>query len=552
MGLKRADVDEPTATPSEWIRNAADELAVRRGAKWDIGRAAHFIETVENHFRLYEGANYAGTLVRLMPYQLDFFTRLFAWVVWSDHYGRWLRRFRRASLWVPKKNGKSPSGAMVGNYLTTADGELGGKTFAVAKDGKQARIVHDHAIKMVEQSESLMESCRITLNPERRITHLSSMSFFGVLAGDNIEGQEGLNGNAIIDEGHVVSERLARTLRYMGATREEPLEMMLSTAGNNKRGWGGKRWDYGERVNRGDVEDIEFLHVCYAAPQDATDEQLLDRKMWRITNPALGFILDEERFGREVREAHSGSLQDWSECKKYRFNIWQATATPWLSMASWDACPADGELSTKEPCYGGLDLSSKQDFTAWVLAQRIDPGWILRCHFWLSEKQSRRHQDNGLPIYEWEKDGWLTICPGARIDYEMIADRIGSDSSTYDIEYVGHDPWNAEATRQALVREHNLEMIEITQTFRGISEFSKIFAAGISALEIDHGGDPVLRWMAENVTTTSDSHDNIKPVKPDRKELLAIDGIVASIMAIGVSMASPEPKKSIFASADFE
>ncbi|MEM8866508.1 MAG: terminase TerL endonuclease subunit, partial [Planctomycetota bacterium] len=306
---------------------------------WDRERGEHFINTVQNHFRLYEGTNFAGKLVELMPYQVEFFMRLFCWVVWSDFYGRYVRRFRRASLWVPKKNGKSPTGAMVGNYLTTADGEVGGKTFAVAKDGKQARIVHDHAVKMVEQSSDLLADCKITLNPERRITHLPSLSWFGVLSADNIEGQEGLNGNAIIDEGHVVVERLARVLKFMGASREEPIELMLSTAGDNKAGWGGKRWDYGQRVNKGEVRDTEFLHVCYAAPQDATDAQLLRPRMWRKANPALGHILDEERFAQELETARSGSMQEWSDFKKYRFNIWQTSTSPWLSMSAWDECP---------------------------------------------------------------------------------------------------------------------------------------------------------------------------------------------------------------------
>src|SRR6056297_3117423 len=109
--------------PQEYIVSRADELAIAAGARWDGDRGQHFLDTVQNNFRLYEGNRFAGKLTKLMPWQEHFFMRLFSYVIWSEFLGMWVRRYRRARLWVPKKNGKSPMAAMVGVYLLAADGE---------------------------------------------------------------------------------------------------------------------------------------------------------------------------------------------------------------------------------------------------------------------------------------------------------------------------------------------------------------------------------------------------------------------------------------------
>ena len=53
-----------------------------------------------------------------------------------------------------------------------------------------------------------------------------------------------------------------------------------------------------------------------------------------------------------------------------------------------------------------------------------------------------------------------------------------------------------------------------------------------------HGGNPVLRWMASNVSIEQDAADNWKPSK--KKSIERIDGIVALIM--GLARAATQPQ----------
>ena len=531
--------EPPKKVPSEWIRNAADKQAVREGCRFDAERGEHFIKTVETYYRLYEGSK-AGQLVELMPFQRDFFMRLFSWVEWNDHYGRWLRRFKRARWWIPKKNGKSPSAAMVGLYLTTADGEMGGKTFIGAKDGRQGKIIFGHTMKMVEQSEHLLEVCDINRSTST-ITHDPSSSFITVLASDNIQGQEGLNGNAIIDEGHVVDDRLARTLKFMGASREEPIELMVSTAGDTLDGWGKREWDYGLRVNSGEAKDINYLHVCYAADPAATDAELLKPETWYATNPALGHVLDPVGFKKDLEQARQ-SLSDWSDFKKYRFNIWQSHTKAWLRMSDWGQC--DRTAYDTKKAAAGLDLSSTTDMTAFsIVSQCADETLKIRNHYWLPEERIEDYDRLGLPIEQWAAEGWVTLIPGGEIIHSEVQLHVYDTCKREGVNIVGYDNWNALATQQELERR-GLTMVAVPQTYSGLSFAAKTFEAAVSGHRIDHGGDPVLRWMIGNVQVISDANGNLRPVKPkDNKREKKIDGIAAMLNALHCLDRVPEKPK---------
>ena len=159
----------------QWLRNAADERAAANGCRFDEARGQFVADWIERYARLYEG-EWAGQPMRLMDWQLDCTLRLFGWVRHSDKWGREIRRFRAASIWVAKKNKKSPTLAGWGLYLLCGDGEPGQKVFFAAKDGTQARdIAGKHAVEMLMQSPELQAECSLNKN-RLQITHLPSRS----------------------------------------------------------------------------------------------------------------------------------------------------------------------------------------------------------------------------------------------------------------------------------------------------------------------------------------------------------------------------------------
>jgi phage terminase large subunit-like protein len=57
--------------------------------------------------------------------------------------------------------------------------------------------------------------------------------------------------------------------------------------------------------------------------------------------------------------------------------------------------------------------------------------------------------------------------------------------------------------------------------------------------QLTHGGNPVLQWMANNVSLETDAADNWKPSKKRSREL---DGIVGLIMGVGLLLEHPIPE----------
>jgi phage terminase large subunit-like protein len=526
-------VDSVTA---RWVRNASDELAIARGCRFDERRGQHVIDFFERFLKLYEG-DFAGQSFIPQDWQADLLMRCFGWVFHSEHFGRDIRRFRKASIFVPKKNGKSPLGAGVGLYLLIGDGEQGQKVFSAAKDGKQAGIMHEHARRMVELSPALARHCKIN-KQTGRIAYLPTASYYSILSGDNITGQEGLNGSVVIDEIHVVDERLARVLEHMGASRSQPLQFEISTAGNNPEGYGRKQYDYGKAVESGTFLDHRFLFAAYEAPQTSTDAELESKpEIWKAANPSWGVTINEEEFRDSLARAKR-SLADWATFKMYRLNIWQASANPWLKQDDWQQCAkafTAAELVGK-PCCLGLDLSKTRDMSAAVLVFRDgDTYWQLP-YFWMPEAEAKA-KAHLAPYLEWAAGGFLELTPGNVVDYRAIERRIAELHQQFKINCIAYDKTYAEELTQRLYEEYAIDRYVYDQTWRnfanGTAEYERLIIAGM----LHHCNHPVLSWQAGHVQVKCDSNLGKRPIKPPHNDHKKIDGIVAGIMGLSAAIA---------------
>jgi len=522
--------NKPKKPPARLMIDAADERAKDNGCLYDQARADHVMDFITGHLRLYEG-EYAGQPVELMKWQTQLIERLFGWVKWSKDWNRYIRRFSRCGLWVPKKNGKSPTASCIGLYLLVADGEQGQKVFSAAKDGRQAGIMHAHARHMVEQSPILSKELKINKSTGR-IYHERSRSTYDVLAGDNISGQHGLNGSVIIDEVHVVDQRLARVLEYMGASRSEPIQFEASTAGNNPEGYAKKQFDYGQAVSEGMIYDDSFLFINHAAPQAATDKKCGQVTTWKNANPSWGVTIKRGEFEASYKRAKR-SVADFTSWKQLRLNIWQSSATPWLRKADWTNCGEDytAEDLAGAECFLGLDLSRTRDMTAAVLAFREDDSFKLLPYFWLPEDTAGDHA-NQASYQEWHARGHLELTAGSVLDYSVLEQRIADLAERFNIVELVYDPWSAEELTQRLELEHGIPRTKFKQTITSFAaptaEFERLVLNG----KLQHPRHPILTWQALHTQVKSDNNNNRRPVKPPNSNPKKIDGIVAAVMAL--------------------
>jgi phage terminase large subunit-like protein len=548
-------------TTRRWIRDAADERAATNGCWFDEQQGQFVVDWMYTYLRLYEGEN-AGDPLECKDWQYEAVMRLFGWQRNSTRWGRPIRRFTKASWWVPKKNKKSPTLAAIALYTFCGDNEMGQKVFLCAKDGTQAReIAGRHAVEMCLRSEQLMSECTINRS-KMQITHEPTRSILVPLSSDDERAQkakEGLNGSVFVDEVHVVDGAFMSRISRAGISRSEPIQLEVSTAGNEPESYGKAQFDYGQAVADGRKEDQSLLFIAYAAPQDLSDADLLADpiKFGKQANPAWGHTVGEEEFLDDLNRSKV-SLARLAEFKMYRLNVWQQSSSPWIRVHDWQQCLSssgeDGELPDDVPTFGGLDLSRTTDFTAWMKFQPADADLDRRprCsgHYWIPEERARTLQEQlELPILEWVHQGWITLSGERRIDYNDVIRHLNDDVARYRLlRYVGYDPYNADVVVRNLSEEHGVEMIEMRQGVATLSAPAKELERLAIAHELDHRGDPVLAWMIGNTSIRLDENGNIKPVKTVGGVRKHIDGVIALVMAILASQLNPDGGSSVYES----
>jgi phage terminase large subunit-like protein len=203
-------------------------------------------------------------------------------------------------------------------------------------------------------------------------------------------------------------------------------------------------------------------------------------------------------------------------------------------MREWDkaANTAIRPIEKGWGCYGGLDLASISDLTALVLAFRQDDGsYDLVCRFWCPEQGiDTRSRIDGVPYQQWVREGYLIPTNGDVTDYTAVEAELESLAEQYGIGEIAYDRWNASQLVNNL-QSAGANMTPVSQTYAGLSapwrEVERLVLEGM----LRHGGNPILRWMAENVELEMDPWGNVRPSK--RKSSDRIDGMVALTMAIG-------------------
>jgi phage terminase large subunit-like protein len=567
-----------------WVRNRGDELAAADGCRFDVDRGSHAVWWIERFCRLYEGEQAGEPLVlrgchqchgdpdvpaewndetaalyraradrhcacvaagHFVDWQYDVVMRLFGWVKQSSRWKREVRRFREASIWVAKKNKKSPTLAAVGLYLHSGDGEPGQKVFLGAKDGKQAReIAGKHVVEMYLANSADFTDEDFSLNQNlMQLTHVPSRSILLPLSSSNTrtkEAKEGINGSVLIDETHVVDEEFIGIISRAGISRSEPLQIEVSTAGNNPDGYGKKRFDLAQQVIAGKVKRHELLAVIYAAPQDLTDEALAadPLRYARLANPALGHTVDPEEFLRDYQNSRP-NISEYARFKMYRLDIWQRSSNPWLRDGIWEACAEDftEEELVGRDCYAGLDLAKTRDTCGLVLLFPMDDGKTFRQlpYYWLPELRARELATD-VPFLEWHRDGFIDLTDGDEVDYGVIRHRINELRVRFNIVKIAYDTTYAAQLMQRLVEEDGMDpeiRVPFPQTLMKFAGPTASFERHANARTIRHNGHPVFAWQMGNVKVYQDlTNGNKRPVKHKHGSHQTIDGPVAAIMGL--------------------
>ena len=505
------------------------------------------IDHVEKVFRFlrlckhYKG-EWAGQPIELHPAQQFIVGNLFGW----KYRKNGLRRFRTAYVELPRKNGKSTLLSAIALYLLIADREPGAEIYAAATKEDQAKIVWKAAWEMVKKSPALSKACKTLHNS---VFFPATTSFFRPLGADS-KTLDGLNPHAVIDdELHAWKGRdLWDVLEDAFGSRSQPLMVAITTAGYDKLGI-----CYQQRQHcvqfldpKSDINDDKYF--AYIATVDQSDiddpEARWKPETWFKANPMLEVSKKLEYMEDQAAKARAMPGKENAFLNK-QLNIWTDGEKKWLDLGKWDKCngPVDTDIVKGQSCYSGLDLSSTTDITAHVLL--FPPGpfeeWAILPFFYIPEENvEEREKRDKVPYRQWIKKGYIRTTPGDFIDLDFIKKDFMDLSAIYQIKDCGYDPWKATELATQLENE-GATMTMMRQGHATLVPGTNALEKKVAKLQLRHGGNPVLRWMASNTTTRPDANGNLIPDK--QNSFSRIDGISALVNAMGRAIVAGADEK---------
>lgn len=492
---------------------------------FDAAEAERHCQFFERVLKLTEG-EWAGRPFRLQDWQAHHVRQIYGW----RHKKTKLRKHRIVYIEIPRKNAKTTLGAGFALDALVMDNEQRAQVLSVAADEEQARLCFATASAMVEISPSLSK----IIKPYRTsLYHAASRSHYKVLTAKP-STKHGFSPHCVVfDELHAQPHRELWDVMNTGhGARRQPLIIALTTAGHDRNSICWEQHDRAIKVRDGVLNEPYLYPVIYAAERE---DDWRDPKVWAKANPGLG-ISPKMEFLEERCNTAIATPSFENTFKRLHLNIWTEQADRWLPMDSWDKCrqePLEEAELREGPCYAGMDLSSTRDLTAislyWphceaLLTHAFLPGDDLR------ERELR----DRVPYREWAEAGLLTLTPGNVIDYRAVRAQAVELHEAWSPEEWGYDPYNATQLAVQLSEEEGLPMVMFRQGFLSMNEPSKRLETLFVSGKLWLAGNPMLRWQLGNVAVKSDPAGCIKPDKARSPE--KIDGVVASIMAIGCSL----------------
>lgn len=500
---------------------------------FDEDAAQHVIGFITG-LRHYQGRHAAEAFV-LLPWEEKIIRELFGW---KRADGR--RLYRKAYVELPRKTGKTTLAAAIALYLAFDDNEPGAQVFFAATDRDQASMCYGTARIMAEDARErgllpefvpYNSSKRIIIpsNPGAELKALSSDT--KKLYGLNLHG-------LIFDELMAQPNRVMwDALTTAQGAREQPLILAITTAGWNKESVAYEHREYARKIAEGGLEASDFLGVVYSAPEDA---DWTVEETWKAANPSLGWTTRLEEYREKCAEAQAQPSAQ-NAFRTLLLSQWVGQADRVIPMDAWDKCNAVPRL--QGAAFGGLDLASTTDLTAFVLAFWDDPYVDLLPWFFIPGDKIRERSLRDHVDYEmWANQGLVTVTPGSATNYSFVKQTIMQAADDYEIDSINYDRWGAHQLAQEL-EDEGVKMAQIGQGFGGMSAPTKELLRLVVDGKVRHGGNPVLRWNADNAAAMTDPAGNLKPAKD--RSAGRIDGIVASIMAIDGLMRGANVKKRV-------
>jgi phage terminase large subunit-like protein len=416
---------------------------------------SYVCEFIERHCRITKGTM-AGQLVRLLPWQRRLIGDLFT----LEHGSR---RYRRAYVQMPRKNGKTYLMACVALYEAVF-GELGGEIYFVAGDRQQASRAFGEIRKVVE-ADAELRGLFTFFKHSAEIP--STGTVLRVLSAD-AGLQLGLEPSFVVFDEVAVqpNDRLWNAMSLGSGTRAQPLIVGISTPGWERDSLAWRLYEHGRKVRAGEVDDPTFFFRAWE-PKDAQADHT-DPRTWAECNPSLGAFLHAEDFASAVAST------DENEFRRFRLGQWTSTRSVAFASGVWEAAAAERDVPD------GTEVVA-----CFVAARQRDTVAIIGCTL---------QEPHVFPIRTWEAS--------ERIDPSDVADELRAvwvRFSVYDLVCSEAD-WSWVLLQLA---DEGLPVTKVPRSPQRLALQWQAFFDATVERRLTHAPDPLLARHVANLSLIS-------------------------------------------------
>ena len=365
------------------------------------------------------------------------------------------RRYKEALIMTGRKNGKTSFIGSLSFAVAIIQRHSGSTIYVVAAALKQALesfqfiifslkykgIIDDFEVKDNSFEHSIKYEFMKNGRPDGTIE-------IQIMA-SNPDAQDSFNCNFAIADEVAAYKKASQYNRFKEAQAAYTNRLMIgiTTAGDNMNSFGYERMEYACKVARGTVKDDSFFSfVCRADQNQKGYVDFTSEIQHRKANPSFGVTIRPKDIMNDALQAQN-SPRLRKDFLSRRLNIYTAAYKAWFDVDECRASDNQYHWTLEELAksgvswYGGADLSRMYDLTAAALYGQYQGVDVVITHafFPVTQAATKAEEDN-IPLYGWQDDGWLTMCGQATINISDIVNWfVEMRNMGFNIRCVGHD-----------------------------------------------------------------------------------------------------------------
>ena len=517
------------------------------------------IDIIENTLCHQQGEALDGTPLRGKPFKLEPWQKFVIYnLVGFKLKGTDVVRFHEALIYIPRKNGKTGTAAALAWALSLLYRRSGSKCYiasaALLQSLETFNFLDYNVERMGEKQQRGKSGGNIKVidnnNEHSMEANLSDGSFFIRALASNPDAQDSLNANlCICDEIHAFKQPKQYNLfKECQKAYTNKLLIGISTAGDNAQGFLGKRLDYCRKVLDGTTEDEQyFIFMCCANPDENGEIDYTNADVQEMANPNYGITIRPADIMNDALQAQNDPQQRKDFFAK-SLNVFTNALKSWFDIDEFRGSDQqydwtlDQLAKLKIDWYGGADLSRMYDLTAAALYGQYNGVDIIITHaFFPITMAARKADEDGIPLYQWQDDGWLTMCNSPTVNIGDIVNWfIDMRKRGFRIKIVGHDRKFAGEEYFPEMKKAGFHVTDQPQYFYVKSQGFRHIEKKAKDGKLYYLHSSAYEYCVENVTAVEKTDDAVQyeKIQPEHR----IDLFDASVFAC-VTMANDYERK---------